>query len=152
MPGWTWSSEHTTYITCRPSSPQEMGERVIEVLEAPARWSDLPAIRAYRHKAFVNITFGCDNFSTLHRAACAAGSAPARRDILSEIRQLVADGCREYPAGAERDAYSKGRPHFPTGRGLRHAATGISEIDGLHRIRFTTSHPRLRRDDRGHRQ
>ena len=62
----------------------EMGERVIEVLEAPDEMvEDLPAIRAYRHKAFVNITFGCDNYCTTASCHRARRSAPAQSTISS---------------------------------------------------------------------
>jgi len=126
----------------------EMGERVIEVLEAPDEMvEDLPAIRAYRHKAFVNITFGCDNYCTYCIVPYVRGRERSRAvdDILSEIRQLVADGCREVTLlGQNVNAYGKGLPPLPDGTQPNFATLlrAVNEIDGLHRIRFTTSHPR----------
>lgn len=126
----------------------EAGERVIEVLDDSDSIAEhLPAIRAYRHKAFVNITFGCDNFCTYCIVPYVRGRERSRTeaDILKEVSDLVDAGCREVTLlGQNVNAYGKGLPPLPDGSvpGFAHLLRAVNGVEGLRRIRFTTSHPR----------
>ena len=72
-----------------------MAEQIVE---------GLPAKRLYKHKAFVNIMYGCNNFCTYCIVPYTRGRERSRRplDIVNEVRNLVADGVKEdNTAGSE---------------------------------------------------
>ncbi|MGB9802593.1 tRNA (N6-isopentenyl adenosine(37)-C2)-methylthiotransferase MiaB [Desulfofundulus sp.] len=122
---------------------RECGERVMEVWEQAGEIvENLPMRRASRVKAWINITYGCNNFCTYCIVPYVRGRERSRRqeDILNEIRQLVQEGYREVTLlGQNVNSYGKDLPE-PTSfaRLLRE----VDQIPGLWRIRFTTSHPR----------
>lgn len=96
-----------------------------------------------RVKAFVNIMQGCDNFCTYCIVPYVRGREVSRppEDILREIEYLVKEeGVKEVALlGQNVNSY-----------GLKEKSYGdfadlldrVSQIDGLLRIRFTTSHPK----------
>jgi len=126
----------------------EAGERVIEVWdEAHEVVEGLPASRAFRHKAFVNITYGCNNFCTYCIVPYVRGRERSRRhdDILAEVRELAMSGCREVTLlGQNVNSYGRGLPPDSDGRvwGFADLVRAVNTVDGIVRIRFTTSHPR----------
>ena len=126
----------------------EAGERVIEVWdEAHEIVEGLPVSRAFRHKAFVNITYGCDNFCTYCIVPYVRGRERSRRpdDILAEVRELAASGCREVTLlGQNVNSYGRGLTPDRDGRVWDFAdlLRAVNDVDGIARIRFTTSHPR----------
>jgi tRNA-2-methylthio-N6-dimethylallyladenosine synthase len=99
--------------------------------------------------AFLTVQEGCDKFCTFcvvpyTRGAEASRPAPA---ILAEARRLVAAGARELTllgqnVNAYRGEAADGRPWS-----LARLIQALAEIDGLARIRYTTSHPRDVTDD-----
>ncbi len=129
------------------------GERVIEVWdEAHEIAEGLPASRAFAHKAFVNIAFGCDNFCTYCIVPYVRGRERSRRpeDILAEIGKLAASGCREVTLlGQNVNSYGRDLPPDSRGRppGFADLLRAVNETPGILRIRFTTSHPRDFSDD-----
>ena len=99
----------------------------------------LPAERLYRHKSFVNIIYGCNNFCTYCVVPYTRGREKSRlpEDILSEVRNLVADDVKEITLlGQNVNSYRGGDMDFTD---LIYA---LSEIEGLERIRFMTYHPK----------
>lgn len=100
----------------------------------------LPSKRLYRHKAFVNIMYGCNNFCTYCIVPYTRGREKSRKpkDILAEVRALVADGVKEITVlGQNVNSYNGGDGYDFTD--LIYALNGI---EGLERIRFMTSHPK----------
>jgi tRNA-2-methylthio-N6-dimethylallyladenosine synthase len=124
------------------------GERVIEVWdEAHEIVEGLPASRAFAHKAFVNITYGCNNFCAYCIVPYVRGRERSRRpeDILAEVRELAASGCREVTLlGQNVNSYGRGLPPGSCGRAPDFAdlLRAVNAVTGISRIRFTTSHPR----------
>jgi tRNA-2-methylthio-N6-dimethylallyladenosine synthase len=101
----------------------------------------LPADRRERVRAWVSIMEGCEN-------ACSFCVVPATRgrersrlsgEIRDEIAALCADGCREVTLlGQNVNSYGRTASE---GVDFSDLLDLIHPIDGLARIRFTTSHP-----------
>lgn len=90
-------------------------------------------------KAFVTIIEGCNHRCSFCIVPTTRGREICRDldDVLSEVRSLVARGVREVEfLGQTVNAYRDG-----AGRDLAALLLAGAEIDGLERIRFTTSHP-----------
>ncbi|MGG7643382.1 tRNA (N6-isopentenyl adenosine(37)-C2)-methylthiotransferase MiaB [Rhodovulum sp. YNF3179] len=99
--------------------------------------------------AFLTVQEGCDKFCAFCVVPYTRGaevSRPVDR-ILREARDLVARGVREITLlGQNVNAY---HGEGPDGRdwSLARLIRTLAEIDGLERIRFTTSHPNDMEDD-----
>ncbi|NLY55738.1 MAG: tRNA (N6-isopentenyl adenosine(37)-C2)-methylthiotransferase MiaB [Firmicutes bacterium] len=121
----------------------EAGERVIEVWdEAKEEVEGLPTKRAHNLKAWVNITYGCDNFCSYCIVPYVRGRCRSRQadQILSEIKDLVSQGFREVTLlGQNVNAFGK---DLTPPMDFADLLAEVNKIDGLWRIRFTTSHPR----------
>jgi tRNA-2-methylthio-N6-dimethylallyladenosine synthase len=109
----------------------------------------LPKRKAARGPtAFLTVQEGCDKFCAFCVVPYTRGaevSRPVDR-ILSEARDLVARGVRELTLlGQNVNAYHGSGPagDYTLGRLLREMAT----IEGLERLRYTTSHPNDMDDD-----
>jgi tRNA-2-methylthio-N6-dimethylallyladenosine synthase len=119
------------------------GKRVLEVWEKEGRIiEDMPIKRRCRHKAWVNIVFGCNNFCAYCIVPYVRGRERSRKkeDVLAEIRALAADGCREVTLlGQNVNSYGNDLGVKDLFARLLY---DIEEIDGIDRVRFTTSHPK----------
>ncbi|MEM1267040.1 MAG: tRNA (N6-isopentenyl adenosine(37)-C2)-methylthiotransferase MiaB, partial [Pseudomonadota bacterium] len=94
--------------------------------------------------AFLTVQEGCDKFCAFcvvpYTRGAEVSRPPAR--ILAEARDLVARGVVEITLlGQNVNAYAA------EGWSLARLIRALAEIDGLARIRFTTSHPRDMTDD-----
>lgn len=101
---------------------------------------DLPAKRLFRHKSFVNIMYGCNNFCSYCIVPYTRGRERSRRpeDIVREVKALADDGVKEITLlGQNVNSYKGcGRTDFTD------LIYMLAEIDGIERIRFMTSHPK----------
>ncbi len=94
--------------------------------------------------AFLTVQEGCDKFCTFCVVPYTRGAEYSRpvAAVAAEARRLVADGTREITLlGQNVNAYHGEAPdggEWGLGRLIRY----LAEIDGLERIRYTTSHPR----------
>jgi tRNA-2-methylthio-N6-dimethylallyladenosine synthase len=97
-------------------------------------------------KKFVTIMQGCDNFCTYCVVPHTRGREVSRpaEDILDEINSLVDNGVVEVTLlGQNVNSYGKKRTPSDTVRmDFPALLRAVAEIDGLQRIRFTTSHPK----------
>jgi tRNA-2-methylthio-N6-dimethylallyladenosine synthase len=101
----------------------------------------LPADRRERVRAWVSIMEGCENACSFCVVPATRGRERSRlsREIYDEIAALCASGCREVTLlGQNVNSYGR-----TSSEGVDFAALleGIHPIEGLGRIRFTTSHP-----------
>jgi len=90
---------------------------------------------------FVTIMRGCDNHCTYCVVPFVRGREISRKpeSILREIHNLVKTGAREVTLlGQNVNSYGKNQ----NGYTFAELLTRINEIEGLLRIRFTTSHPK----------
>ncbi len=97
-------------------------------------------VRMHRHKALVNITYGCNNFCTYCIVPYTRGREKSRplTEVCDEIRGLVKEGVIEVMLlGQNVDSYKD-----LSGNTFADLIKAVNEIDGIERIRFMTSHPR----------
>jgi tRNA-2-methylthio-N6-dimethylallyladenosine synthase len=120
-----------------------------------SKFDHLPAPLGVRAgSAFLSIQEGCDKFCTFCVVPYTRGaeySRPAAR-VLAEARQLADAGAVEITLlGQNVNAYHGEAPSSSNGRGstwsLARLIRALAEIDGVARIRYTTSHPRDMSDD-----
>ena len=116
---------------------------LIEVLKDTDRIvEDLPVERKYPFKSGINIMFGCNNFCSYCIVPYVRGRERSRepKEILREIERLVADGVVEVMLlGQNVNSYGK---NLENGITFAQLLREVEKIEGLHRIRFMTSHPK----------
>lgn len=103
---------------------------------------DLPNDRKYSFKSGVNIMFGCNNFCSYCIVPYVRGRERSRKPeaIVREIERLVADGVTEVMLlGQNVNSYGK---NLEEPLSFAELLQKIEQIEGLHRIRFMTSHPK----------
>jgi len=104
-------------------------------MPATAKFDTLPARRKVGASAFLTVQEGCDKFCTYCVVPYTRGAEISRpfADIVAEARSLVDSGAREITLlGQNVNAYEGG---------LDKLIRALAKIDGLERIRYTTSHP-----------
>ena len=115
-----------------------------------SKFDHLPSPQGMRAgSAFLSIQEGCDKFCTFCVVPYTRGieySRPASA-VLAEARQLIAAGALELTLlGQNVNAYHGEGPDGSTWT-LARLIRAIAEIEGLARLRYTTSHPRDMDDD-----
>ncbi|HEV2044885.1 MAG TPA: tRNA (N6-isopentenyl adenosine(37)-C2)-methylthiotransferase MiaB [Sphingomicrobium sp.] len=112
------------------------GERPVDTdMPAISKFDVLPARRKSAPSAFLTVQEGCDKFCTYCVVPYTRGAEISRPfdDIASEAQALVTSGAREITLlGQNVNAWAGG---------LDKLIRAIAKIDGLERIRYTTSHP-----------
>jgi tRNA-2-methylthio-N6-dimethylallyladenosine synthase len=118
--------------------------RAVDIdMPAVPKFDSLPQRRTAQASAFLTVQEGCDKFCTFCVVPYTRGPETSRpaADLIAEAQALVARGVREITLlGQNVNAYNGGL----TLSGLIRA---LAEIEGLERIRYTTSHPRDMHDD-----
>ena len=107
------------------------------------KFDRLPTPEADGVSAFVSIMEGCSKYCTFCVVPYTRGEEVSRplADVLSEISALAAQGVREINLlGQNVNAY---RGDMPDGSvcDLAELITYAADIDGIERLRYTTSHP-----------
>ncbi len=118
------------------------------------KFDRMPEPRADGPSAFVSIMEGCSKYCSFCVVPYTRGEEVSRpfEDVLVEVAQLAAQGVREVNllgqnVNAYRGPYGDGACEgLGPSENVRYADLGllirtIAEIDGIGRIRFTTSHP-----------
>ena len=115
------------------------GEAAIDTdMPVELKFASLPARRRVPPSAFLTVQEGCDKFCTYCVVPYTRGAEVSRGwdQIVEEAKALVAAGAREITLlGQNVNAWEDG------GRGLHDLIAALARIDGLARIRYTTSHP-----------
>ena len=131
------------------------GDKVVETDYAiEDKFEKLPErdekqVRARGVSAFLTVQEGCDKFCTFCVVPYTRGAEVSRpvAQIVAEARKLAASGVREVTLlGQNVNAWHGEGPdggEWGLGRLLRE----LAEIEGLDRLRYTTSHPRDMDDD-----
>jgi tRNA-2-methylthio-N6-dimethylallyladenosine synthase len=124
---------------------ESSGERVCETRFDPHGkylTAVLPEKSPERVKSYVTIMQGCDHFCSFCIVPYVRGREKSRpgREIIDEVKHLAGMGVKEVCLlGQNVNGYGKGAPDeldFPD------LLERLNGIDGIERIRFTTSHPK----------
>lgn len=115
--------------------------RMVDVLSLTGKiYENLPSIRDNRHKAFVNIMYGCNKFCTYCIVPYTRGRERSRKtkDILLECDELIKLGYQEITLlGQNVNSYGK---DLNDGSSFANLLEEVAKL-GIPRLRFTTSHP-----------
>lgn len=115
-------------------------ERVVEVFSKEGEVvENLPAKRFGKHKAWVNIMYGCNKFCTYCIVPYTRGKERSRthEEIIKEVNELKHDGYREVTLlGQNVNSYGKDLGDYDFADLLLEVAD-----TGIERVRFMTSHP-----------
>lgn len=107
------------------------------------KFDNLPEPRAEGPSAFVSIMEGCSKYCTFCVVPYTRGEEISRPfdDVLAEVASLAAQGVREVNLlGQNVNAY-RGAMHDGDVADLALLITYVAAIEGIERIRYTTSHP-----------
>lgn len=107
------------------------------------KFDHLPVHKTDDSSAFVSIMEGCSKYCSFCVVPYTRGEEVSRPldSVLEEIRSLAAQGVREVNLlGQNVNAY-RGSTNEDEIADLAELITLVAEIDGIDRIRFTTSHP-----------
>ena len=98
----------------------------------------LPVERLSRHKAWVSVMYGCNNFCTYCIVPYVRGRERSRasEEVLREVRDLVSNGVKEITLLGQNVNSYRSDCDFAELVGR------IGEIPGDFRLRFMTSHPK----------
>lgn len=91
--------------------------------------------------AWVNITYGCNNFCSYCIVPYVRGRERSRKaeNIISEVKQLLSQGYKEITLlGQNVNSYNNGTDDMTFPQLLK----TIANLDGKFRLRFMTSHPK----------
>ena len=115
------------------------GQRVVD-LDLPGldKFGKLPARRKQAASAFLTVQEGCDKFCTYCVVPYTRGAEISRSwgDLIDEAKALVDAGAKEITLlGQNVNAWFDGE------HDLGSLIRALDRIDGLHRIRYMTSHP-----------
>jgi len=118
---------------------RKTGQRLAADFAAHEKFDALPERAPDGVTAFLSIQEGCDKFCTFCVVPYTRGAEYSRplADVLAEARTLAEKGVREITLlGQNVNAY-----HGEGAGGFADLLCAIAEIDGVARIRYTTSHP-----------
>ena len=107
------------------------------------KFDNLPEPRAAGASAYVSIMEGCSKYCTYCVVPYTRGEEVSRPfdDVIAEVAGLAVQGVREVTLlGQNVNAY-RGATHEGDSADLALLITYIAAIDGIDRIRYTTSHP-----------
>jgi len=107
------------------------------------KFDRLPAPRAEGPSAFVSVMEGCSKYCSFCVVPYTRGEEVSRPfdDVIVEVARLAMQGVREINLlGQNVNAY-RGAMHDGTVADLAALIRYVAAVDGIDRIRFTTSHP-----------
>ena len=128
----------------------ESGQRRSETafIDNDQRLDLFPVVQgSSRVSRFVTVMQGCNNYCSYCIVPFVRGPEISRRsnEIVAEVNRLAAGGVKEVVLlGQNVNSYGLNAPEQPSFPGLLRQ---IAEIDGIRRIRFTTSHSKDMSDD-----
>ena len=130
---------------------QKSSARVLDTeFPAEAKFDHLPEeLNDNSPAAFLTVQEGCDKFCTFCVVPYTRGAEFSRpvKDIIGEAKRLISNGAMELTLlGQNVNAYH-GEDTSGGDADLATLIRRLAELDGLERIRYTTSHPRDMNDE-----
>lgn len=138
--------------------PEHIGEilsgvknRILDIeFDQTQKFNHLPERQNVSFSEFVTIQEGCDNFCTYCVVPYTRGREYSRSasDVINEVKSLLANGTKEITLiGQNVNSYHGEAPYISIGQPkgtwrLERLIREIAELDGLKRLRYTTSHPK----------
>ncbi len=141
---------HNLHLLADMVAAAESGQRRSETdfIDSVQRLDLFPGIQdSSRVSCFVTVMQGCDNYCSYCIVPYVRGPEISRRsnEILAEINKLADIGVKEVVLlGQNVNSYGLNAPEQPS---FVELLARIAGIDGISRIRFTTSHPKDMSDD-----
>jgi len=127
------------------SDAERQKQRIVDTdFPVEDKFASLPQRSGKRLTAFLTVQEGCDKFCAFCVVPYTRGGEYCRpaAEIITEAEALVAEGAREITLlGQNVNAY------HDEGASLAGLIERLAQIDGLERIRYTTSHPNDMSDD-----
>lgn len=126
-------------------------DRILDLaFDQDKKFGCLPKREKVSYSEFVTIQEGCDNFCTYCVVPYTRGREYSRpvKDIIAEIKELLANGAKEITLiGQNVNSYHGDAPYITVGNSqntwrIERLIQEIAELDGLKRLRYTTSHPK----------
>ncbi len=122
---------------------QRKRKQIVAVLDTNRKEIvEFPHERKGGVSTFVNVMYGCDNFCTYCIVPYTRGRERSRepKDILEEVRFVAAQGFQEVVLlGQNVNSYGK---NLEKPIGFADLLRQVNGVEGIKRIRFTTSHPK----------
>ncbi len=118
-------------------------KRVIQIRDTAGDIvEDIEPFRTSYPNAWVNITYGCNNFCSYCIVPYVRGRERSRKPehIVAEVKKLVAEGYKEITLlGQNVNSYGA---DGTTGMNFARLLDEVASIEGKFRLRFMTSHPK----------
>ena len=126
------------------------GERATDTdMPAIAKFAALPERKRTNPASFLTVQEGCDKFCTYCVVPYTRGAEISRPygDLVTEARKLVDAGAKEITLLGQNVSAWSGEDDKGHAVGLAGLIRDLAKVDGLARIRYTTSHPADMDDD-----
>ena len=126
------------------------GERATDTdMPAIAKFAALPERKRTNPASFLTVQEGCDKFCTYCVVPYTRGAEISRPygDLVTEARKLVDAGAKEITLLGQNVSAWSGEDDKGQAVGLAGLIRDLAKVDGLARIRYTTSHPADMDDD-----
>ena len=120
------------------------GERSTDTdMPAIAKFAALPERRRIYPASFLTVQEGCDKFCTYCVVPYTRGAEISRpsSDLMTEAKKLVEAGAKEITLLGQNVSAWSGENERGHQVGLAGLIRDLAKVDGLARIRYTTSHP-----------
>ncbi len=121
---------------------QKSKKSIIEIKDSEGEiYEGEKPFRTSYPNAWINITYGCNNFCNYCIVPYVRGRERSRRseNIIAEAKELIANGYKEITLlGQNVNSYANGTEDLSFPELLK----SIAAIDGKFRLRFMTSHPK----------
>jgi tRNA-2-methylthio-N6-dimethylallyladenosine synthase len=108
------------------------------------KFDHLPAPQTTSGAAFISIMEGCSKYCTFCVVPYTRGEEVSRplADVLRDVRELVAQGVKEVTLLGQNVNASRGMSDDGDTVDFAFLLQAIAALDGVERIRYTTSHPK----------